>query len=131
MDAFSDWLLRKTCFRGGISLSTNKDKTLFFRHLYFDQIHLCLIYIVSQRLEEWTYQVLCQLRGKRCIKPNFEMATCAINSIPRKSILALASVGSLDVLTGSIFITSVCSFTLVYIWSNKRNAIGMSRLTLV
>ena len=37
------------------------------------------------------------------------------------SILTLASIGSRDVLTDSIFITAVCSFsTLVYILSNKK-----------
>ena len=52
-----------------------------------------------------------------------QIVTDAHYSIARKSILALAIVESQDVLTDSIFITAVCSFsTLVYILSNKKKS---------
>ena len=61
-----------------------------------------------------------------------QIVTGAHYFIPKKSILALAIVGSQDVLTDSIFITAVCSFsTLVYILNNKKKVICMSSLALL
>ena len=57
--------------------------------------------------------------------------TFACFSISIKSIFARAVIGSLGVVTHSIDITVVCSFsTLVYIWSNRKHPLALALINV-
>ena len=93
---------------------------------------LCYYFIVSHiNLSKWSSCLTNEARDALNLTV-LPIVTSAVYSIPRKSMLALAFVGSRDVLTDSIITTAVCSFSaFVCIQRNNRNVIGLSRPALL